>query len=310
MYGSRCDVGTTVPDVGYPGNLRSTGILMGCIGVLCFSGTVPATRLAAPGLGASTLTFSRIVVAATLGLLVLLLTRRFHWPGFRSLPSLVLMGLGLAVGYPFFLALAVERAPSSHSAVVIGLVPAATAVLSAVRNRERLPARFWVSCAVGVIAVVLFAVGRGGGSLTPADGWLGAAIASCAIGYVEGGRVAQTLGAIPALSWAMLILTPIAAPALLLEGSTHSIASLSASTWAGFAYACVTSMFIGSLAWFRGLATGGTARIGQLNLAQPFLALLWSALLLGEHITISEAATAGVVVICIGICIRSKQRAH
>jgi len=204
------------------------GLLFGAAGVIGFSGTVPATRVAAPVFGPLTVTFARIVIAAVLGAATLAAGRRLGWPGRSHLAGLLAMGLGLAVGYPLFLALAVQKVPASHAAVVIALVPAATAVLSAARNFERLPRPFWLACLTGLAAVTGYAATSGG-----------------------------------------------------------------------------ASMFAASLAWYRGLAAGGTARIGQLNLAQPFLAIGWSALLLGEHITWPVPVTAAIVLCCMAVCLRS-----
>jgi drug/metabolite transporter (DMT)-like permease len=255
--------------------------------------------------GPVTLTFARIVIAAVLGAVTLAAGGRLRWPGRRHLAGLLAMGLGLAVGYPLFLALAVQKIPASHAAVVIALVPAATAVLSAARNSERLPRPFWLACLAGLAAVTGYAATSGGASAHTGDLWLGAAVLSCAVGYVEGARVARRIGAVRTLCWAMLLLTPAAAPLLAAAALTRPAAPVPASAWAGLGYAGVISMFAASLAWYRGLAAGGTARIGQLNLAQPFLAIGWSALLLGEHITWAVPVTAAIVLCCMTVCLRS-----
>ena len=128
---------------------------------------------------------------------------------------------------------------------------------------------------------------------------------SCAVGYVEGGRVARQIGAVPALCWAMILLAPAAGIALAVLAPARLAGPVPASAWAGLGYVGVISMFAGSLAWYRGLAAGGTARIGQLNLAQPFLAITWSGLLLGEQITWAVPATAAVVLACMAVCLNT-----
>jgi drug/metabolite transporter (DMT)-like permease len=267
---------------------------------------VPATRVAAPVFGPVTLTCARIVIAAVLGAVALAAGGRLRWPGRRHLAGLLAMGLGLAVGYPLFLALAVQKVPASHAAVDIALIPAATAVLSAARNSERLPRPFWLACLTGLAAVTGYDVLTGGGaSAHTGDLWLAAAVLSCAVGYVEGARVSKRIGAIPALCWAMLLLAPAAAPLMAAAALTRPAVPIPASAWAALGYVGVISMFAASLAWYRGLAAGGTARIGQLNLAQPFLAVLWSALLLGEHITCAVPVTAAIVLCCMAVCLRS-----
>jgi drug/metabolite transporter (DMT)-like permease len=289
----------------WPRTRWTDGLLFGAAGVIGFSGTVPATRLAAPVFGPLTLTCARIVVAAVLGAVTLAAGGRLRWPGRCHLAGLLAMGLGLAVGYPLFLALAVQKVPASHAAVVIALVPAATAVLSAVRNSERLPRPFWLACLTGLAAVTGYAVTSGGASARTGDLWLAAAVLSCAVGYVEGALLTRRIGAVPALCWAMLLLAPAAAPLLAAAALTRPAIPVPASAWAGLGYASVISMFVASLAWYRGLAAGGTARIGQLNLAQPFLAIGWSALLLGEHITWEVPVTAAVVLCCMAVCLRT-----
>jgi len=282
------------------------GLLLGAAGVVGFSGTAPATRVAAPVFGPVTLTFARIVIAVVLGAVTLAIGGRLRWPGRRHVPALLAMGLGLAVGYPLFLALAVQEVPASHAAVDIALIPAATAVLAAARNRERLPFAFWLACLTGLAAVIGYDLLTGGGiAARTGDLWLAAAVLSCAVGYVEGALVSRRIGATAALCWAMILLAPAAVPLLVAGVLARPETPISASAWAGLGYVGVISMFLASLAWYRGLAAGGTARIGQLNLAQTFLAVGWSVLLLGEHITWAVPVTAVIVLCCMAVCLRS-----
>lgn len=283
----------------------SDGLALGCVGVLAFSGTLPATRVAVPAFGPTLITLARIDIAAVLGLVALAAMGALRWPERRHVPGILVTGLGLAVGFPLFVALAVEDVPASHGAIVVGLAPASTAVIAVIRTGERPPPRFWVGCAVGMIAVLVFASTRGGG-LQLADAWLAAAVLSVGIGYVEGGRVARELGGTTTLCWAMIALAPAAAGALVVAATSHDWSDPGWRAWTGFWYAGVVSMFVGSIAWYRGLAAGGIARIGQLNLAQPLLTVVWSALLLGERITWSVPATAVVVLAAMAVCIKSK----
>ncbi len=198
-----------------------------------------------------------------------------------------------------------QHAPASHGAVVVGPAPAATAILAAIRMGERQPAYFWLACGTGVAAVALFALWQGGGRVTLADGWLVAAILSVGVGYVEGGRVARELGGVATLCWAMIILVPFATVILMLATVDRTWSLPSWQAWLGFWYAGIISMFVGSVAWYQGLAAGGIARIGQLNLIQPILALGWSALLLGEHVSWPFFVTAIVVLVSMAVCVRS-----
>jgi drug/metabolite transporter (DMT)-like permease len=292
-----------------PGTPMTAGVAWGGVGVLCFSGTAPATRVAAPAFGPETLTFARIVIAALLAAGALTLMRDTARPARADLPALARMGLGLAVGFPLLLAVAVERVPAAHGAVVVGLVPAATAMLSVLLTGERPPPLFWIGCAAGLAAVVSFAISQGGGSLRSADLWLLAAVASCAVGYVEGGRLAHRIGAVPSLCWAVILLAPAALIGLTISISSRSFEHLDAGAWTGLVYAGVTSMFLGSIAWYRGLAAGGIARIGQLNLLQPLLAIAWSALLLKEHIGAAVPLTALAVLASMTLCVKARDPA-
>ena len=288
---------------------RGAGVAWGAVGVLCFSGTPAATRGAVPAFGALTLTFSRVLIAAGLGAITLASTRRLRFPGRNHLPALLLMGLGLAVGYPLFLAIAVSQVPATHGAIVIGLVPAATAVVAVLRTGERPRLQFWLGAAIGLAAVIAFSINVGGGALNAADVWLFAAVMSCAVGYVEGGRAARELGAVPALCWALILISPTLAVGLAVSTtSTHWVGAIGMGAWVGLLYAAVVSMFAGSLAWYRGLAAGGVARVGQLNLAQPLLAVVWSALFLHEHIGVAVPIAGIVVLLSMVLCVNARER--
>jgi drug/metabolite transporter (DMT)-like permease len=280
---------------------------MGGLGVLAFSGTLPATRIAVPAFGPAIITGARIEIAAVLGLLTLALTRQWRLPDRRHWPGILWTGLGLAVGYPLFIALALQHVPAAHGAVVIGVAPAVTAVIAVIRASERPPLTFWMGCLLGIGAVLVFAVRQGGGSLHLADGWLVLAMLSVGIAYVEGGRVSRQIGGMTTLCWAMIALAPIVAVPLGVAVWSHGWHEpIPPAAWAGFWYSGVVSMFLGSAAWYRGLAAGGIARIAQLNLAQPMLALLWSALLLGESVTNETLLFAAVIVAAMVTCIRSR----
>lgn len=288
------------------GRGQERGLLLGTLGMLAFSGTLPATRLAVPAFGPTILTCSRIIIAAILGVAALWMMRRLSFPGRRHIAGVVATGLGLAVGYPLFVAIAVEHVPAAHGAVVIGLAPATTAILSVIRTGERPPPRFWLAGATGVAAVTVFAVMQGGGRIAAGDGWLIAAALSVGVGYVEGGRVSRELGGTVTLCWGMIVLCPVAILVLAVAVGHREWSPVSWENWAGFAYAGVVSMFLGSVAWYEGLAAGGIARIGQLNLIQPVVALGWAALLLGEPVTWGYFATAIVVLLSMTVCVRSR----
>ncbi len=284
----------------------SAGAVFGFVGMLGFSGTLVATRVAVADFTPFDITLARIVMAGLLGAAFLMLTRRDLRPQRRHLLPLLIMGLGLAVGYPFFLALALETVPAVHGAVVTGLAPAATAIIAMLRTRERPTSPFWIACFSGFCAVLYFAYDAGGGHLSLADGWLLLGMLSLGIAYVEGGRVSRELGGTAALSWAMVFLAPVAAALLAGRPGTVSMASIPPQSWLALAYLGVVSMFLASVFWYRGLALGGIARIGQINLLLPLAALGWSALFLSEEVTPTAGICASVVLVSMLVCLRSR----
>lgn len=285
---------------------RSAGVVLGVLGMLGFSGTLVATRVAVASFTPLDITCARIVMAGVLGAAFLFLTNHRSLPARRLLLPILVMGLGLAVGYPFFLALALETVPAVHGAVVTGLAPAATAIIAVLRTGERPSLPFWVACATGFCAVLYFAYDAGGGHLSLADGWLFLGMLSLGVAYVEGGRVSRELGGSVTLSWAMLFLTPIAMLPLLVRAGTIEVASIPTAGWVSLTYLGVVSMFLASVFWYRGLVLGGIARIGQINLLLPLTALGWSALFLGEEITSTAIICALIVLGSMIVCLKSR----
>ena len=285
---------------------RSAGVALGVLGMLGFSGTLVATRVAVADFTPLDITCARIVMAGMLGAAFLILTDKRTRPDRHLLLPILVMGLGLAVGYPFFLALALETVPAVHGAVVTGLAPAATAVIAVLRTGERPPLPFWIACVTGFCAVLYFAYDAGDGHLSLADSWLFLGMLSLGIAYVEGGRVSRELGGTVTLSWAMLFLTPIAIILLVLRVSEIDATTVSTASWVSLTYLGIVSMFLASVFWYRGLALGGIARIGQINLLLPLTALGWSALFLGEEITVTAIVCSAIVLGAMIVCLKSR----
>ncbi|MDQ2683962.1 MAG: DMT family transporter [Chloroflexota bacterium] len=264
------------------------------IGVLAFSLSLPATREAVPAFGPIMLSLGRAEIAAVLAAIVLLV-RREPFPGRRHLRSLFLIGAGVVVGFPVLTSYALKHVPSAHGAVVIALLPAATAVFGVLLARERPPRAFWGAVVVGMIAVLAFAVIQGAGRPQWEDALLLGAVVAAAIGYAEGGRLSREIGGWRVISWALIVSAPFLLPFVIadLPGRDWDAGF---SEWLGLAYVSGVSMYAGFLAWYRGLALGGIARVGQIQLAQPVLTLFWSWLLLGESIGWEEIV-AGLVIV-------------
>jgi drug/metabolite transporter (DMT)-like permease len=279
-----------------------SGLLLGALGVLGFSFSLPATRLAVHDLDPFLVAFGRAVVAGLLGAVVLVATKAPR-PTRAQVRSLAVVAVGVVAGFPLFTSLALHRLPASHGAVFVGMLPAATAVAAVLRAGERPTRAFWLASGAGLVAVVAFALSQGGGRLGVPDLELLVAVILCALGYAEGGRLSRELGGGRTICWALVISLPvttaIAATALVQDG-----AHASTTAWLGFSYVSVISMFLAFFAWYAGLARGGVAKIGQVQLAQPVLSLAWAALILGEHV---GAATVGAALIVLAAVVATQR---
>ncbi|HEY3494660.1 MAG TPA: DMT family transporter [Polyangiaceae bacterium] len=272
--------------------------------VLGFSLTLPATRAAVPELGAWFVAAGRSVLAGLLALL-LLGVRRERFPAAHA-KSLVLVAATVVFGFPLATALALRSVPASHATIVIGLVPIATALYAVLRNGERPSREFWVASVVGAAAVVLFGESRGGLAFLGADGWLLASVLLAAVGYSEGARLAKVLGGFRVISWALVIALPVSLPLAWFGRPERPLAEASALALAGLLYVSFVSMYLGMIAWYRGLARGSIASASQIQLIQPVLSLGWAWLLLGEVLSARTLACAFVVLACAGRARRAR----
>ena len=289
--------------------LLGPGVAIGALGILGFSFSLPATRLAVADLDPWLIAFGRATVAALLAAVYLRTTRAAR-PTARQARSLAIVALGVVVGFPLLTSLALESETAAHGAVMIAILPAATAVAAVVRAGERPSRRFWLASAAGLATVLAFVAATTGEELTTsgpqvADLYLLAAIALCGVGYAEGGALSRTLGAAPTICWALVLSAPVTAT---VAGVAAAATGLHAgpTAWLGFAYVSVVSMFLGFFAWYAGLARGGVARVGQIQLAQPVLTLGWSALLLGESVTVLTVGTALAVLASVAATQRAR----
>ena len=278
-------------------------MLLGLAGVAMFSLTMPFTRLAVLALDVEFVVLARALGAAALAGLWLA-WRRAPLPPRAALLPLALVMLGVVVGFPLLSSMALRHVPAAHGAVLAGLLPLATALYTALRGDERPSPAFWLMAVLGAGLVVAFALSQGGGALHAADLMMFGAVAAGAVGYAEGGKLARTLGGPETICWALLLAAPLLAPLLLAwfvsRGSDALAgAGAGAAAWIGLGYVTVFSMFIGFFFWYRGLALGGIARVGQVQLLQPFMSLVGAALLLGEalalHNVLFALAVLGVV---------------
>lgn len=269
----------------------------GFLGVLIFSGSLPATRLAVMDFDPVFLTVARAAIAALLAL-ALLWALGAKRPGRDDLPSLGLVAGGVVIGFPLLSALALRHITSAHSIVFVGLLPLTTAVFAVLRAGERPRPAFWVFSCLGSALVVGFAVRTGRSASPLGDVLMLGAIIVCGLGYAEGARLSRTLGGWQVISWALVLSLPFMA-ALLAVTAPSSFTTVTLSAWIGLGYVAVFSMLLGFIFWYRGLAQGGIAAVSQLQLLQPFFGLALAAELLGEQVSATMLAVSVAVAACV-----------
>jgi drug/metabolite transporter (DMT)-like permease len=264
---------------------ETRGLWLGLLGVAIFAMTLPMTRLAvgpahAPQLSPLFVTAGRAALAALLSIAFLLLTRA-PWPPRRVWPVLALCAAGTVIGFPLFVSLALRQADAMHAAVVTGLLPLATAAIAALVFKQRPSLGFWLCALLGSALVLAFAGLAGQGRLSAADGLLLLAMLCAAGGYVAGAMASRQLTPEQVICWVLVLSLPLTAP---LTWASWPAQPASVAAWGGFAYVTLFSMWLGFFAWYRGLALGGTVRVSQVQLLQPFLALLFAVPVLGEKL--------------------------
>lgn len=275
----------------------TSGWVNGFIGVVIFAGSLPATRVAVADFDPIFLTCARATIAALLGLALLFLLRQPR-PKPKDLPALAVTALGVVVGFPLLTALALQYVTSAHSIVFLGLLPLCTAVFAVLRGGERPRPAFWLFSIVGAAFVVGYA-GVGVIEASPqGDVLMLAAVVVCGLGYAEGAHLSRTLGGWQVISWALVLSLPVMLPIMLLT-MPESFGHVSESAWIGLAYVSLFSMLIGFVFWYRGLAQGGIAAVGQLQLFQPFIGLGLAALLLQEQVSWTMLVVTLGAVICV-----------
>ncbi|MBB5276114.1 drug/metabolite transporter (DMT)-like permease [Rhizobium rosettiformans] len=269
----------------------------GFIGVLIFSGSLPATRVGLADFAPLFLTSARAVIAAVLGAALLVVLREKR-PARSDLLPLAVVALGVVVGFPLLTALALQSITSAQSIVFIGLLPLCTALFGVLRAGERPSVVFWMFSVTGAALVAGFALSTTAEMSVAGAGLMIAAVLACGLGYAEGARLSRRLGGWQVISWALVLSLPVMLP-LALWTMPEDLAAVSSSGWFALAYVSLLSMMIGFIFWYRGLALGGIASVGQLQLLQPFLGFVLAAGLLHEKVSLPMLTTALLVVLCV-----------
>lgn len=269
----------------------------GLLGVIIFSGSLPATRVAVADFSPMFLTSARAVIAALLGAVFLLALRQTR-PARSDILPLAIVALGVVIGFPLLTALALQHVTAAHSIVFVGLLPLATAIFGVLRGGERPKAAFWLFSILGGVTVAGFALSRSDGGSVAGDLLMIGAILLCGLGYAEGATLSRRLGGWQVISWALLLSLPTMA-VITLFALPNSWSGVGAPAWISLAYVSIFSMLVGFIFWYRGLALGGIASVGQLQLLQPFFGLILAAVFLHEPIVWAMIASTAVVVLCV-----------
>ncbi|MDO6406840.1 DMT family transporter [Pantoea phytobeneficialis] len=273
------------------------GWLSGFIGVMIFAGSLPATRAAIGGFDPLFLTCARATIAALLGGALLMVLRQKR-PALTDIPALAITALGVVVGFPLLTALAVQHISSARSMVFLGLLPMSTAIFAVLRGGERPRPVFWLFSLAGSAIIAGYALGGTAGNMMAGDVLMIAAIILCGLGYAEGAKLSRRLGGWQVISWALLVAVPVMLPAAIYTAPA-TFSGIAMPAWLGLAWVSVFSMLIGFIFWYHGLAKGGIAAVGQLQLIQPFMGFALAALLLHESISWAMLAVAGATIMCV-----------
>ncbi len=269
----------------------------GFLGMLIFSGSLPTTRLAVQEFDPLFLTAMRAVLAALLALCALGLMRQRR-PRRHDIAPLVLVAIGVVIGFPLLTALALQHTTSAHALVYIGLLPLATACFGVLRGGERPKAAFWLFSVLGSLLVGAFALSQGAGASWAGDLLMVAAVLLCGLGYAEGAMLTRKLGGWQVISWALVVALPLTAM-VAIGAAPADWPQVSVGAWLSLGYISLFSMWIGFIFWYRGLALGGIAAVGQLQLLQPFFGLALAGLVLHETIQPSMLAVMAGVLVCV-----------
>lgn len=290
-----------------PAPAGGSGTLLAFCGVVAFSLTFPSTAWGLESFGPWSLVALRSLLAAAIAG-GMLLAGRVPVPERRHLAGLAVVAGGVVVGFPLLTTLALRTTTTSHAAVVVGLLPLTTAVFSSLRTGARPPRAFWAAAVAGAAVVIAFTVQQSGGTLSAGDLYLFGALLVCAAGYTEGGRLAGVMPGWQVIGWALVLALPLAVAGAAIALPFEPV-HLTAHGVIGLLWVAAGSTFVGLYVWYRGMAEIGVARASQLQLAQPLLTLVWSALLLGESIPAAAPAASVAVLVCIAVTQRAGVRA-
>ncbi|WP_423062199.1 DMT family transporter [Citrobacter portucalensis] len=276
-----------------------SGWINGLLGVIIFSGSLPATRVAVLDMDPFFLTFLRASIAGVLAIMLIYGFREKR-PQASQIVPLIIVSLGVIIGFPLLTAMALKHVTSAHSIVFLGLLPLTTAIFGVLRGGERPRMAFWIFSVLGSLLVMGFALSQSTAVSPTGDLLMLAAVVVCGLGYAEGAKLTRVLGGWQVISWSLILSLPFMLSASFITMPV-TFTGIGLSAWFALGYVSLFSMLIGFIFWYKGLATGGIAAVGQLQLLQPFFGLGLSATLLNEAVSpIMVFITLGVILCVMG----------
>ena len=266
---------------------ENKGFIFGFVGILIFSLTPPATKIAlGPDNNALTpefITFGRSALAGIMSLIYLFFFKKKK-PSVKYIFNILIVALSLSVGFPLFLSLGLIHSTSTHAAVILTLMPLMTAVFASFYFKQKASLGFWICAIIGCIVVIIYTLIHGKSNnqiieFSYSDILFFISVIAGATGYVFGAKLTKIMGSVDVISWALALAMPFH---LALAVYYFPIKEIPIISWIGFLYAALFSQWIGFFAWYKALDLGGAVRVSQIQLFMPFLTFFFSIILLGE----------------------------
>lgn len=289
-------------------NKETKGMLIGFVGILIFSLTLPVTKIVLVSFNPYFIAFGRALLAGLFALAYLSYTKA-SLPTKSDVVKLAVIALGVIFGFPILTTIAMEEGSSAHGAVILGMMPLATTVIGVIRFKERPSLGFWLVSILGAGLVVVYALLKNSGSFTYIDVLLVLGGICACVGYVEGGELSRKMSPPQVISWALVISLPVNLVATYFSFNT-AYWDASSFTWMSFFYLGLFPMYLGFFFWYGGLAIGGIARVSQVQLIQPFCTLIAASLILGDQLTFMNMVFAFLVVSTVVLSKRMLVKRH
>ncbi len=275
------------------------GLLLGALGILCFSLTVPLTKVALEGFSPLFIAIGRVSIAGTLAALLAVLSGK-SWPERRHWPSIFIISAGISIGFPVCLSMALSQTGASHAGLVMTIIPLFTAIVGSFITKTKQSMLYWTLTFLGCLVMLAYVMWNSGLTLVPADGWLLVASIAASISYSVGARLTKEIGGLNTISWALIFILPLTIPCFLgLLYVYHPIHHPSFAAIGSFLYLALISQFLGFVPWYSGLHLGGIAKVSQIQLLQTFFTLIFSYFLLGDRISWHGWVVAVIIVLII-----------